>query len=77
MWEKMSEDERKSFIDKQWDDFFNMDAGTRKAMVGQMVQMSASMQQKMQAMSPEQRSFLINEIKSAMPPQPNPGGKTP
>ena len=65
LWQTMTPEQRKSAVDKQWDDFVNMDPATRKTYMQQMMEQSAGVMQKIQQLPSDQLKSLFGGL---MPP---------
>ena len=74
LWQNMSPEQRKAAVDKQWDDFVNMDPATRKTYMSQMMEQGQSIMQKMQQLPPDQIKSLFGGL---IPPTPAGGGGRP
>lgn len=68
LWGQMSPEQRSRLVDEQLNGLMNMEPTSRKAMLGQMMQQGMQVMQKMQQMTPEQRSQFLSDVKSAIPP---------
>jgi hypothetical protein len=52
LWQTMTPEQRKSAVERQWDDFMNMDPNVRKAYMQQMMEQSIGIVQKIQQLPP-------------------------
>ena len=62
LWQGMTPEQRKSAVDKQWDDFVNMDPNVRKAYMGQMMEQAQGIMQKVQQLPPDQVKDLFGGL---------------
>ena len=62
LWQSMTAEQRKTAVDKQWDEFLNMDPNLRKAYMGQMMEQAQGIMQKVQQLPPDQVKDLFGGL---------------
>ena len=62
LWQSMTPEQRTAAVNKQWDDFVNMDPSLRKAYMAQMMEQAQGIGQKMQQLPPDQLKELLSGI---------------
>ncbi|MGC4045895.1 MAG: hypothetical protein QM758_19055 [Armatimonas sp.] len=72
LWQNMTPEQRKASVERQWDDFMNMDPNARKAYMQQMMEQAVGISQKLQQLPPAQLKELFGGI---LPPGAFGGGK--
>jgi hypothetical protein len=70
LWQNMTPEQRKAAVEKQWDDFLNMDPATRKTYMQQMMEQGMGIAQKIQQLPPDQ----AKELFAGLIPPPGSGG---
>jgi hypothetical protein len=71
LWQNMTPEQRKSAVEKQWDDFLNMDPAARKTYMQQMMEQGMGIAQKIQQLPPDQVKELFGGL---IPPPGGAGG---
>jgi hypothetical protein len=62
LWQSMSPEQRKAAVDRQWEDFLNMDPNVRKQYMQQMGEQAIGIMQKIQQLPQEQQKELLGGL---------------